>query len=55
MMDTYSKIMFYCANKTQTDFFFSQQFFDILKRQSFFKRKRRNIVILQYTADNIYV
>ena len=20
MMDTYSKIMFYCANKTQTDF-----------------------------------
>ena len=39
MMDTYSKIMFYCANKTQTDFFF-QQFFDILKRDNlFFKEK----------------
>ena len=42
MMDTNSKIMFYCTNKTQTDFFFSQQFFYIPKRNNlFFKEKGR--------------
>ena len=38
MMDTYSKITFYCANKTQTDFifFFSSSFLIFSKETIFF-------------------
>ena len=41
MMDTNSKIMFYCTNKTQTDFFFFLSSFFIFPKETIFFLKKK--------------